>query len=141
MACTLLQRQTMRTRPRSAVPVSVPLLLLAGLIGSDASALDEDRASRENAFGVEVAARGLWKEAAYRWEKAVGLDPQNARARNNLAVAYERSGRFEEALDAYEAALELRPDNEQIRQNYELFREAYERKRRKERDAARSRRR
>lgn len=100
-----------------------------------------ERSGRENSFGVEVASKGLWKEAAYRWEKAVELDPQNPKAYNNLGVAYERSGKFEEALDAYETALELLPGNEQIRQNYELFREAYERKRRKDRDAARSRRR
>ena len=98
-----------------------------------------ERSGRENSFGVEVASRGLWKEAAYRWEKAVELDPQNPKAHNNLAVAYERSGKFEEALGAYETALELLPSHEQIRQNYELFREAYERKKRKDRDAARSR--
>ena len=102
---------------------------------------DGERAGQENSFGVEVASKGLWKEAAYRWEKAVKLDPQNPKAHNNLGVAYERSGKFEEALGAYETALELLPSNEQIRQNYELFREAYERKKRKDRDAARSRRR
>ncbi len=102
---------------------------------------DGERSGEENSFGVEVASKGLWKEAAYRWEKAVRLDPQNAKARNNLAVAYERSGKFEEALAAYETALGLLPSNEQIRQNYELFREAYERKKRKDRDAARSQRR
>ena len=102
---------------------------------------DSERSGEENSFGVEVASKGLWKEAAYRWEKAVGLDPQNPKARNNLAVAYERSGKFEEALAAYETALQLLPSNEQIRQNYELFREAYERKKRKDRDAARSQRR
>lgn len=106
-----------------------------------APSADGERALLENSFGVEVAGKGLWKEATYRWEKAVALDPQNSKAHNNLAVAYERSGKFEEALDSYENALELAPSNEQIRQNYELFREAYERKRRKDRDAARSRRR
>ena len=100
-----------------------------------------ERSGQENSFGVEVASKGLWKEAAYRWEKAVELDPQNPKAHNNLGVAYERSGKFEEALEAYETALELAPSSEQIRQNYELFREAYERKKRKDRDAARSRRR
>lgn len=112
----------------------------ASALGTTASAGGE-RSGQENSFGVEVASKGLWKEAAYRWEKAVELDPQNPKAHNNLGVAHERSGKFEEALDAYETALELSPSNEQIRQNYELFREAYERKKRKDRDAARSRRR
>ena len=26
-------------------------------------------------FGINVAQRGLWREAIYRWEKAVELDP------------------------------------------------------------------
>lgn len=132
---------------------NVVLLLAAVALGGGSAAAQSapglatpasgggERAGRENSFGVEVASRGLWKEATYRWRKAVDLDPQNPRAHNNLAVAYERSGKFEEALDAYETALELLPSNEQIRQNYELFREAYERKKRKDRDAARSQRR
>ena len=116
-----------------AAPAAQPVAESGG-----AAPVDGERAGRENSFGVEVASKGLWKEATYRWQKAVELDPRNPRAHNNLAVAYERSGKFEEALDAYETALELLPSNEQIRQNYELFREAYERKRRKDRDAARS---
>lgn len=133
---------------RNAVFLVAAALLVAGSAAAQpvlepgvAASADGERAGQENSFGVEVASKGLWKEATYRWEKAVQLDPQNSKALNNLAVAYERSGKFEEALDAYENALELAPSNEQIRQNYELFREAYERKRRKDRDARRSRRR
>lgn len=124
---------------RRCLPPTV--LLLFALSGGAAAAADEvteERAGKENSFGVDVAGKGLWKEAAYRWEKAVALDPLNPKAYNNLGVAYERAGKFEEALEAYENALELSPGSEHIRQNYELFREAYERKKRKERDAARS---
>jgi Flp pilus assembly protein TadD len=100
---------------------------------------DRERESREHvAFGIEVAQRGLWREAIYRWEKAVELDPENASARNNLAVAYEQSGEFDLANEAYERALELDSDNLYIRQNYELFREAYERKKRTDRRARRN---
>ena len=151
MACPLHSRQPMHRLPapfRTAWLLTAAAVLLAGsaaaqpttALGVSASAGGE-RSGQENSFGVEVASKGLWKEAAYRWEKAVELDPQNPKAHNNLGVAYERSGKFEEALEAYETALELMPSNEQIRQNYELFREAYERKKRKDRDAARSRRR
>ncbi len=97
---------------------------------------DDDRKSKskkEVAFGIEVAQRGLWREAIYRWEKAVELDPQNASARNNLAIAYEQSGDFEMANQEYERALQIDANNLYIRQNYELFREAYERKKRKDR--------
>jgi len=98
----------------------------------------EDESREQVAFGIEVARRGLWREAIYRWEKAVELDPTNASARNNLAVAYEQSGQFELANEAYERALELEPNNLYIRQNYELFREAYERKQRTDRRARRN---
>ncbi len=115
------------------------LLLLATLAAMPAVAQeDEERAARENRFGVDVAGRGLWREAVYRWERAVELDPRNPKAYNNLGVAYERAGQFEEALSAYQRALELLPASDQIRQNYELFREAYERKQRRDREAARS---
>jgi Tfp pilus assembly protein PilF len=84
-------------------------------------------------FGIDVARIGLWQEAMYRWEKAVELDPKNASARNNLAVAYEQTGDFDQANTEYEKALEIEPNNTYIRQNYELFREAYERKKRTDR--------
>ena len=116
-----------------------PLVTLAALlalaISVPAVALDEDqnraKQSKEQvAFGIQVAELGLWKEAVYRWAKAVELDPKNASARNNLAVAYEQTGAFDQANAEYERALELVPSNNYIRQNYELFREAYERKKR-----------
>ncbi len=126
-------------RFRDAKPRRVAFFALAALaLAASAGAQQEERAVRENRFGVDVAGRGLWREAIYRWEKAVELDPRNPKAFNNLGVAYERVGKFEEALDAYERALELLPSNDQIRQNYELFREAYERKQRRDRDAARA---
>ena len=45
-------------------------------------------------------------------------------------MAFEQSGKFDEANEEYERALELDSANLYIRQNYELFREAYERKKR-----------
>jgi len=78
-------------------------------------------------FGINVAQRGLWREAIYRWEKAVELDPTYAAAHNDLAIAYEHEGQLEKARKAYEKALELDPENTQIRQNYELFKEINDR--------------
>ena len=46
-------------------------------------------------FGIKVAQNGLWKEATYRWEKAVEIDPTYAAAWNNLAIGYEHEGDFE----------------------------------------------
>ena len=78
-------------------------------------------------FGINVAQRGLWREAIYRWEKAIALDPTYASAHNNLAIGYEHEGQLDKARKAYEKALELAPNDAQIRQNYELFREINDR--------------
>ncbi len=78
-------------------------------------------------FGINVAQRGLWREAIYRWEKAVELDPTYAAAHNDLAIAYEHEGQLDKARKAYEKALDLDPNNSQIRQNYELFKEINDR--------------
>ena len=78
-------------------------------------------------FGIEVAQRGLWKEAIYRWERAIDLDPTYAAAWNNLAIGFEREGRLGEALEAYENALDLEPNNLTIEQNYDLFLEMNDR--------------
>ena len=78
-------------------------------------------------FGINVAQRGLWREAIYRWEKAAEIDPTYAAAFNDLAIAYEHEGQLDKARKAYEKALELEPNNSQVRQNYELFKEINDR--------------
>ena len=85
-------------------------------------------------FGIAVAQKGLWKEALYRWLRAVEIDPTYAAAFNNLAIAYEQSGQFDKAREAYEKAVTLEPENQLIRQNYDLFKEINDRS---SRDAAR----
>jgi Tfp pilus assembly protein PilF len=103
---------------------------LALLVVASASPLFADARSDAKSqvdFGIHVAQRGLWREAIYRWEKAVELDPTYAAAFNDLAVGYEHEGQLEKARKAYEKALALEPDNAQIRQNYELFREINDR--------------
>jgi Tfp pilus assembly protein PilF len=102
-------------------------LLLVALGTVPASADARDDAKKHVEFGIQVAQRGLWREAIYRWEQAAQIDPSYPAAFNNLAVAYEQSGDFERARKAYERALELDPENQLIRQNYELFREINDR--------------
>jgi Tfp pilus assembly protein PilF len=82
-------------------------------------------------FGIKVAQNGLWKEATYRWEKAVEIDPTYAAAWNNLAIGYEHEGKFEEARRAYDKAATLDPKNLLIRQNYDLFKEINDRAKRR----------
>jgi Tfp pilus assembly protein PilF len=96
---------------------------------SAADARSESKSQVE--FGIRVAQNGLWKEATYRWEKAVALDPTYAAAWNNLAIGYEQEGRFEDAQKAYERAVSLDPKNLYIRQNYDLFKEINERTKRR----------
>jgi Tfp pilus assembly protein PilF len=76
-------------------------------------------------FGIRVAQKKLWREAAYRFEKAVEVDPTYPAAWNNLAIAYEEQGKFQDADNAYTRAVKLDPDNILIRQNYDLFKEVY----------------
>jgi Tfp pilus assembly protein PilF len=103
----------------------VALFVLASASPAWADAKSEARSQVE--FGINVAQRGLWREAIYRWEKAVELDPGYAAAFNDLAIAYEHEGQLQKARKAYEKALEIDPNNSQIRQNYELFKEINDR--------------
>jgi len=113
------------------------LFILALSVASAVSSLSadtkpEDLSKKQVEFGIDVARLGLWREAVYRWQRAVELDPSNASARNNLGVAYEQAGQFDLAEEQYQRALELDTNNVYIRQNYELFREAYEKRKRKD---------
>jgi Tfp pilus assembly protein PilF len=111
------------------------LLLVAFLLGATAAPMAADArgdAKKQVEFGVNVAQRGLWREAIYRWERAVQLDPTYAAAQNNLAIAYEHEGDLEKARAAYEKALALDPNNAFIKQNYELFKEINDRSTRKD---------
>lgn len=99
------------------------------LLAAAAPALADSKgdAKSQVEFGINVAQRGLWREAIYRWEKSVELDPTYAAAYNDLAIAYEHEGQLDKARKAYEKAIELSPNNEPIRQNYELFKEINDR--------------
>ena len=104
---------------------ALALLLVLGFATPRAQSRDDAKAQVE--FGIEVARRGLWQEALYRWQRAIDLDPTYAPAWNNLGIAFEREGRFDEAREAYETALDLDPDNFMIEQNYDLFLEVNDR--------------
>ena len=107
------------------VPVALACILAAIAAPAYADARSDAKAQVD--FGISVAQKGLWREAVYRWEKAVEIDPTYAAAFNDLAVAYEHEGQLEKARKAYEKALALEPNNAQIKQNYELFKEINDR--------------
>ena len=102
-------------------------IFLFSALASPAYADARTEAKAQVEFGINVAQRGLWREAIYRWEKAVEIDPTYAAAFNDLAVAYEHEGQLDKARQAYEKALALEPNNTQIKQNYELFKEINDR--------------
>jgi len=108
--------------------VLVPLLWL---LLSPAPDSKNAGSRQEVEFGVDVARKGLWQEARFRFEKAIAADPDNAEALNNLAVALEQQGDFDKAREAYEKALKLKPGSVYIQQNFDLFREADDKRNRK----------
>ena len=111
------------------MPARLLTLALAVLIAMAGPVWAQQRgqAKEQVEFGVQVAQRGLWREAIYRWERATQLDPTYAAAFNNLAVAYEQEGQLDKARAAYEKAVALEPNNSLIKQNFDLFKELNDR--------------
>ena len=107
--------------------LAASVVLLAAVSAAPLYADARSDAKAQVAFGIDVAQKGLWREAIYRWEKATEIDPSYAAAYNDLAVGYEHEGQLEKARKAYEKAIEIDPANNQIRQNFELFKEINDR--------------
>ncbi len=108
----------------SRTPILV--LTLALLAPLAAPAAKPPSAGEQMQFGVQMARRGLWSEALFRFRQADRLDPNNAKTLNNLAVAYEAVGQFEEALEYYQKALRASPSSRDLKKNYSRFVEFYQ---------------
>ena len=96
------------------------ICLLAGILFLAGCAANRYRSDFE--FANKLAAEGLWKEAYYRWQKALPPNGSSAALHNNLAVALESLNRLPEAEQEYQLALKLAPDNSIIKGNYDRFR-------------------
>jgi Tfp pilus assembly protein PilF len=82
---------------------------------------DLSRPASQDNFGVQMARLNLWREAMFRFERAIQINPGDAQAHNNLAVAYEANGDFEKARKEYLEALKLDRTNPYIQKNYSRF--------------------
>ncbi len=94
--------------------------------GPTPAAAADTPAEKQMDFGVDMARRGLWKEALFRFQQAARHDPDNPRILNNIAVSFEALGLFDEALEAYQTALRAGPDDDELRANYSQFAEFYQ---------------
>lgn len=92
---------------------------------------DLSRPSAQDNFGVQMAQMNLWREAMFRFQRAVELNPGDAMAHNNLAVAYEANGDFENAAKEYREALKLDRGNSYIQKNYSRYTEFMSRSKKK----------
>jgi tetratricopeptide (TPR) repeat protein len=95
--------------------------VVAFFIAAGCAHTDVARPSTQNDFGVDMARQNLWREAAFRFRRAVALNPSDAMAHNNLAVALEANGDFEAARKEYLEALKLDRSNDFIKKNYSRF--------------------
>ena len=108
---------------RAFTASSLVLVALLIAIGCGSSKGDLSKAETQRNFGVRMAKMNLWREAMFRFNRAVQIDPQNAMAHNNLAVAYEANGDFDSAAKEYREALRLDRSNQYIQKNYSRFTE------------------
>jgi hypothetical protein len=74
-------------------------------------------------FAVDMARKGNWREARYRWRQAESLAPDDPHVLNNLAVAAEILGETESARLYYEKAVAAGRRDAVISENQARFRE------------------
>jgi hypothetical protein len=72
-------------------------------------------------FAADMAKRGNWREALYRWEGVAAKRPEDPRILNNLAVAHEALGEPDTARGLYDRALRVSRGDERIETNQIRF--------------------
>lgn len=115
-------------RPQRVLPLIVGVFLVVTASGvADAQKRKVAPEARQQwQFGVDMANRGLWSEALFRFEQARRIEPEHPKLLSNIAVAHEALGLFEEALGYYQQALRLAPRERDVRRNYSRFVEYYQ---------------
>lgn len=89
----------------------IPLLFLTGCT--------VNRYRNDFDFANRLAEGNLWKEAIYRYNRAISKGNNSAAVYNNLAIAYESCGEYEKAEQNYQLALKKDPGNTSIENNFE----------------------
>jgi hypothetical protein len=100
---------------------SALLLVAVVVVAGGCSSGGTQSAETQEKFGVRMARMNLWREALFRFQRAVEMNPADALAHNNLAVAYEANGDFDKALREYREAIRLDKSNQYIQKNYSRF--------------------
>ena len=113
---------------RKMIP-AVALILFASACSHH---MDLTQHQTQDNFGVQMARMNLWREALFRFERAVQINPADAMAHNNLAVAWEANGDFEKARKEYLEALKLDRSNQYIQKNYSRYVEFLSRNRKRQ---------
>ena len=113
-------------------PIASALFAILVMTAGGCSSGRGDAAAQQEQFGVRMAKMNLWREALFRFERAVEMNPDDAMAHNNLAVAYEANGDFENALREYREAIRLDKSNQYIQKNYSRFVEFTSRNRKRQ---------
>jgi Flp pilus assembly protein TadD len=129
---TIRQYPMSRIRAGRASALLVLVATLALALAGCASNPNTATAAGQMTIGSRAARAGLWREAMFRYGKAVELEPNNAMALSNLGVAYESSGEFEKAREVYLKALQNDRANPYIQKNYSRFSEFYQKYRKRE---------
>ncbi|MBW3671682.1 MAG: tetratricopeptide repeat protein [Acidobacteria bacterium] len=111
---------------RRTLMLAAAVILLAS--AACRSAVDLSTSAGQVRFGVQAAKMDLWREAQFRFLRAVQMSPDDMMAYNNLAVAYEGIGEYEKARETYLRALQIDRSNQYVQRNYSRFVEFYSRR-------------
>jgi len=106
---------------RFATAVLATAALLGSCSHTASTSTNAEVPRQQENFGVQMARLNLWREAMFRFQRAIEINPGDAMAHNNLAVAFEANGDFEKARKEYLEALKLDKGNQYIQKNYSRF--------------------
>jgi Flp pilus assembly protein TadD len=106
---------------RFATAVLATAALLGSCSHTASTSTNAEVPRQQENFGVLMARQNLWREAMFRFQRAIEINPGDAMAHNNLAVAFEANGDFEKARKEYLEALKLDKGNQYIQKNYSRF--------------------